>query len=75
MHGVKTVRGGESVKTDAFQLSYQKTYYQKHKSKILKKARKEYIENKKRMLAKAKKYYQENKVKILEKAKERRKVK
>ncbi len=62
----KNRAGGENVKTDAFQLSYQKTYYQKHKKKILKKARKEYIENKKKILQKAKKYYQENKTKILE---------
>ena len=60
------------LKTDAFQLLYQKTYYQKHKKKILKKAKKEYIENKEIMLAKAKKYYQENKVEISRKRKEKR---
>ena len=63
------------LKTDPFQLSYQKTYYQKHKNKILKKARKEYAENKKRMLAKEKNYYQKNKEIILKKAKEKREAK
>ena len=42
------------LKTDAFQLLYQKSYYQKHKNKIL---------------TKAKKYYKKNKAKINEKRK------
>ena len=59
------------LKTDAFQLLYQKSYYKKNKNKILIKAKKYYQENKAKLLLNSKNYYEKNKVEISQKRKKK----